>query len=193
MQKQDIIIYEKDWKISVDILIENKTFWMTNLQISQLFWKSKWTISEHIKNIYDEWEFLKKTTVWKNQTVQKEWNRKVERELEYYNLDIILAIWYRVKSKQWIQFRKWATGRLKEYLTDWFSINDEKIISWKTTEYFDKLQDKLREILSFCRKYGRITNNYENEWLDWKIRFNFKDELKRNFRKLLKNFSWFSC
>jgi len=73
MQKQDIIIYEKDWKISVDILIENKTFWMTNLQISQLFWKSKWTISEHIKNIYDEWEFLKKTTVWKNQTVQKEW------------------------------------------------------------------------------------------------------------------------
>ena len=162
IQKQDIIIYEEiNWEISVDILIENETFWMTNLQISQLFWKSKWTISEHIKNIYEEWEFNKQWTVWKNQTVQKEWDREVKRELEYYNLDIILAVWYRVKSKQWTQFRIWATKRLKDYLVNGFSINEEKIKSWKTTQYFDKLQSKLREIrLSEKIFYQKIKDIY---------------------------------
>ena len=144
MEKQNIIIYENNWDISVDLLVKDKTFWMTNLQISQLFWKSKWTISEHIKNIYDEWEFEKWATVRKNQTVQKEGNREVKRELEYYSLEIILAVWYRVRSRQWTLFRIWATKKLKEYLENWFVLNEDKLKSWKTTEYFDKLQNKLK-------------------------------------------------
>ncbi len=183
-KSQNIIIYKKEnWQISVDILIENETFWMTNLQISQLFWKSKWTISEHIKNIYDEWEFEKKATVWFFQTVQKEWNREVNRELEYYNLDIIFAVWYRVKSKQWVQFRKWATTKLKEYLINWFTINEEKIKSWKTTQYFDKLQNKLREIrLSEKIFYQKIKDIYTTS-----IDYNPKDDKTIKFFTTVQN------
>ena len=162
MPNQNLIIYEKEnWNISVDILVENETFWMTHLQICELFWKSKWTISEHIKNIYTEWEINKEWTVRKYQTVQKEWNREVKRELEYYNLDLILAVGYRVKSKQGTQFRIWATKRLKEYLLNWFSLNEEKLKSSKTTQYFDKLQNKLREIrLSEKIFYQKIKEIY---------------------------------
>lgn len=184
MQKQDIIIYKNDnWKISVDILVENETFWMTQNQIWELFWKSKWTISEHIKNIFTEWELEKKSTVRKFQTVQKEWNRDVNRNLEYYNLDLILAVWYRVKSKQWVLFRKWASEKLKEYLVNWFSINDEKIKSWKTTEYFDKLQEKLREIrLSEKVFYQKIKDIYTTS-----IDYDPKDDKTILFFKTVQN------
>ncbi len=184
MERQNIIIYqEENWKILVDILVENETFWMTHLQICELFWKSKWTISEHIKHIYEEWELLKEATVWKNQTVQKEWNREVKRELEYYNLDLILAVWYRVKSKQWVMFRKWASERLKEYLVNWFSINDEKIKTWKTTEYFDKLQEKLREIrLSEKIFYQKIKDIYTTS-----IDYDPKDDKTILFFKTVQN------
>lgn len=184
MQKQDIIIYqEENWKVSVDILVENETFWMTQNQICELFWKSKWTISEHIKKIYNEWELEKKWTVRKYQTVQKEWNRDVKRELDYYNLDLILAVWYRVRSKQWVLFRKWASEKLKEYLVNWFAINDEKIKSWKTTQYFDKLQEKLREIrLSEKVFYQKIKDIYTTS-----IDYDPKDNKTINFFKTVQN------
>jgi len=184
MKKQDIIIYKNDnWNGSVDILVENETFWMTQNQIWELFWKSKWSISEHIKNIFTEWELEKKSTVRKFQTVQKEWNRDVNRNLEYYNLDLILAVWYRVKSKQWILFRKWASVRLKEYLVNWFSINDEKIKTWKTTEYFDKLQEKLREIrLSEKVFYQKIKDIYTTS-----IDYDPKDDKTILFFKTVQN------
>jgi hypothetical protein len=79
----------------------------------------------------------------------------------YYNLDMILAVWYRVKSKQGIQFRTWATQRLKEYLLEWFSLNTTLLSSWKTTDYFDKLQDKLRQIrLSERVFYQKVKDIY---------------------------------
>ena len=156
MQKQDIIIYQnEDWEILVDILVENETFWMNQSQIWELFWKDRTTIVKHISNIYEEWELILENTI-----VQKTHNWSV-KPTNYYNLDLILAIWYRVKSKQGVQFRKWATGKLKDYLINWFSINDEKIKSWKTTEYFDKLQSKLREIrLSEKIFYQKIKDIY---------------------------------
>lgn len=158
MQKQDIIIYEEEnWKVSVDILVENETFWMTQSQIWELFWKDRITIVKHISNIYEEWELIKEDTI-----VQKTHNWSI-KPTNYYNLDLILAVWYRVKWKQWVLFRKWASERLKEYLVNWFSINDEKIKSWKTTEYFDKLQDKLREIRLSEKilKRKKVLNNWK--------------------------------
>jgi hypothetical protein len=117
MQKQDLIIYEDDnWKILVDIIVENNTFWMTQNQIWELFWKDRTTIVKHIKNIFEDAELLEENTI-----VQKTRNWSI-KPTNYYNLDLILSVWYRVKSIQWTQFRKLATSRLKEYLVDWFTI-----------------------------------------------------------------------
>ena len=178
MQKQDIIIYEEaNWKISVDILVENETFWMTQSQIWELFWKDRTTIVKHIWNIYEEWELLEENTI-----VQKTHNWSI-KPTNYYNLDLILAVWYRVKSKQWILFRKWASEKLKEYLVNWFVINDEKIKSWKTTHYFDKLQEKLREIrLSEKIFYQKIKDIYTTS-----IDYNPKDDKTINFFKTVQN------
>ena len=96
----NLLIYQKDnWNISVDILVENETFWMTQTQMWEIFWKERSTITKHIKNIYDEWELFEKDTI-----VQKTHNWVV-KPTNYYNLDIILVVWYRVKSKQGTQFR----------------------------------------------------------------------------------------
>lgn len=117
MQNNNLLIYQKDnWNISVDILVEDETFWMTQTQVWEIFWKDRTTVVKHIKNIYEEWELFEENTI-----VQKTHNWVV-KSTNYYNLDIILAVWYRVKSKQGTQFRIWATKRLKEYLVNWFSL-----------------------------------------------------------------------
>jgi hypothetical protein len=156
LQDNSMIIYEWDnWNISVDILAENDTFWMTQTQIWELFWKDRSTITKHIWNIYLEEELFEENTI-----VQKTHNWSI-KPTNYYNLDLILSVWYRVKSRQWAQFRIWATVRLKEYLTKGFSLNEEKLKSWKITEYFDKLQDKLRQIrLSERLFYQKIKDIY---------------------------------
>jgi len=178
MQKQDIIIYQnEDWNISVDILVEKNTFWMTQEQIWTLFWKDRTTIVKHIKNIYEEKELEEENTI-----VQKTHNWSI-KPTNYYNLDIILAVWYRVKSKQGVMFRKWATEKLKEYLVNGFAINEEKLKSWKTTEYFDKLQEKLRQIrLSEKLFYQKIKDIYTTS-----IDYDPKDEKTLNFFKTVQN------
>jgi len=178
MWKQDVIIYkEENWNISVDILIENETFWLTQSQIWEIFWKDRSTIVKHIQNIYEEWELPLENTI-----VQKTHNWSV-KATNYYNLDVVLAVWYRVKSKQWTQFRIWATKRLNEYLVNWFSINDKKIKSWKTTDYFDKLQNKLREIrLSEKIFYQKIKDIYTTS-----IDYDPKDDNTILFFKTVQN------
>ena len=160
--QNNILIYtSQNGKISVDVLLKEKTVWLSRSQICELFGKAKGTISEHIKNIFEEEELNQNSTVRKFRTVQNEGNREVERSIDYYNLDLILAIGYRVKSPQGMQFRQWATERLKEYLIQGFSLNEEKLKSGKSTEYFDKLQTKLREIrLSERIFYQKIKDIY---------------------------------
>lgn len=177
MVENNLIIYkEDDWNIKVDILVENNNFWLTQNQIWEIFWKDRTTIWKHIKNIYDEWELLEENTI-----VQKMHNWSI-KPTNYYNLKLIIAVWYRVKSKQWTKFRIWATDRLNEYLTQWFSINEEKVKSWKTTTYFDKLQDKLREIrLSEKIFYQKIKDIYKTS-----IDYDPKDEKTISFLKLFK-------
>ena len=138
----DIIIYKsEDGKISVDTLVKKETVWLTQEQIAMLFGKAKSTINEHIKNIYAENELKE------SQTMHKFGNSEFQQKAPYfYNLDVIISIGYRVKSQQGTQFRIWATQRLKEYLVQGFLLNEKKLKSGKPTEYFDKLQEKLREI-----------------------------------------------
>ena len=118
------IIYQwENWEI---LLREDKkleTIWASLDQISTLFWKNKSTISRHVRNIFDSDELVLEQAVAKYATVQKEWHNLVTRNIEYYNLDMILSIGYRVNSKQATEFRKWANSILKSYITDWIAVN----------------------------------------------------------------------
>ena len=124
--KNEIILYQLDelpLHIEVQIDEENETFWLSLNQIAQLFERNKSVISRHLKNIFKEGELNQEATVAKNATVQMEAGREVTREIEYYNLDAILSVGYRVNSKRGTQFRVWANGALKEYLLKGYAIN----------------------------------------------------------------------
>lgn len=128
LQKGEIIIYTSDdGSISLDTKLENDTIWLTQDMIVTLFNSSKANISEHISHIFQEEELDRESTVRKFRTVRKEGSRNVSRNLEYYNLDMIIAVGYRVNSKIATKFRKWATNTLREYLTKGYVINEKML------------------------------------------------------------------
>jgi len=124
MNNGEIILYQPDNSISIEVRMEAETVWLNLNQIAILFDRDKSVISRHIRNIYSEGELRKKATVAKNATVQLESGRQVMRQIEYYNLDVIISVGYRVKSLRGTQFRQWATGVLKEYLLRGYAINN---------------------------------------------------------------------
>jgi len=159
-----ILIYQTDDNIVVDVLLEDESVWLNQEQIALLFGKARSTIAGHIQNIFDDGELDEKVVCRDFRHTTKHWairDKTQNTKTKYYNLDMILAVGYRVKSKQGIQFRTWATTRLKEYLTQWFTLNESKLKSGKSTEYFDKLQSRLREIrLSERLFYQKIKDIY---------------------------------
>lgn len=145
----EIIIYQtQDGDTKLDVRLEDETVWLSLYQMSKLFDRDKSTISRHIKNIYDEGELEKKSTVAKNATVQIEGDRIVERNIDYYNLDVIISVGYRVKSLQGTKFRIWATERLKEYLIKGFTLDDERLKGRGGGVYWKELLDRIRDIRS---------------------------------------------
>ena len=145
----EIIIYQtQDGNTKLDVRLEDETVWLSLDQMSKLFDRDKSTISRHIKNIYDEGELEKKSTVAKNATVQIEGDRIVERNIDYYNLDVIISVGYRVKSLQGTKFRIWATERLKEYLIKGFTLDDERLKGHGGGAYWKELLDRIRDIRS---------------------------------------------
>jgi hypothetical protein len=125
------IFKSEDGKMSFDVTLENETVWLTQKQISELFNKNVMTINEHIKNVFAENELEQSSTIRKFRIVQKEGNRVVNRNIEHYNLDLILSVGYRVQSKRATQFRQWATTILKQHLIDGYSINEKRLIERK--------------------------------------------------------------
>ena len=123
MEQGEIILYQPDEAIRLEVRMENETVWLTQAQIVELFQSSKANISEHIKNIYEQEELEESSTVRDFRTVRQEGKRQVVRNLTYYNLDAIISIGFRVNSKRGIQFRQWANKVLKEYLLKGYSIN----------------------------------------------------------------------
>lgn len=123
----EIVIYETDNEVLVEVTFERDTLWLNLNQISELFGRDKSVISRHIKNIYKEGELPEYATVAKNATVQKEGARSVTRTIEYYNLDVILAVGYRVSSAKGTQFRVWATKTLNTYLIQGYVINEKRL------------------------------------------------------------------
>ena len=123
-----IEIYQaQDGTTQVEVRFENDTVWLSQAQMAMLFGKDIRTINEHITNIFDDEELEKESTIRKFRIVRQEGKRQVNREIEHYDLDMIISVGYRVKSKQGISFRRWATARLKEYLTQGYTINQKRL------------------------------------------------------------------
>ena len=145
----EIILYTtEDGLTKVDVKLENETVWLTQEQMAQLFGKSRSTITEHISNIYKEEELEQNSTRRNFRQVRMEGNREVEREIEYYNLDVIISVGYRVKSIQGTRFRQWATQRLKEYIVKGFTMDDERLKNLGGGVFWKELLDRIREIRS---------------------------------------------
>jgi len=147
--KGEIIIYEGDGgQPNIEVRVEGETVWLTQEQMAVLFGKGRSTVTEHIANVYKEGELEKNQTCRKFRQVRQEGLREVEREIEFYNLDVIISVGYRVKSQQGTQFRIWATTRLKEYIVKGFAMDDERLKSSGGGNYWKELLDRIRDIRS---------------------------------------------
>ncbi|MCA9507938.1 MAG: virulence RhuM family protein [Leptospiraceae bacterium] len=145
----NVIIYTTDdGSTKIDLRLEDGTVWLSQLQIAELFQTSKQNISKHIKAIYDDHELYEQATVNQELTVQKEGKREVSRGIILYNLDMILAIGYRVRSLRGVQFRRYASTVLKEYLEKGFALNDERLKNLGGGNYWKELLDRIRDIRS---------------------------------------------
>lgn len=145
----NVIIYTtEDGTTKIDLRLDNGTVWLSQLQIAELFQTTKQNISKHIQAIYDDHELDDKATVNQQLTVQMEGEREVSREITLYNLDVILAVGYRVRSVRGVQFRRYATTVLKEYLAKGFALNDERLKNLGGGNYWKELLDRIRDIRS---------------------------------------------
>jgi hypothetical protein len=152
----DMIIYNtEDGKSKISLKLENGTVWLSQLEIAELFETTKQNVSKHIKAIFEDGELLEKATVNYQLTVQNEGTREVRRKVAYYNLDMILAIGYRVRSLRGIQFRNYATTILKEYLIKGFAMDDERLKNLGGGSYFKELLDRIRDIRSSEKVFYR--------------------------------------
>ena len=165
IQEHEIVLYQvEDTNICVNVVFKDETFWMTQKAMAELFDVNVPAISKHLSNIFEEGELFKEATVSKMEIVQMEGNRKVKREPEFYNLDAIIAVGYRVNSKKATRFRQWATKTLKDYITKGFVLNDDMLKNGKPLgkDYFDELLERIREIrASERRAYQKITDVFE--------------------------------
>lgn len=171
-RKGDFLFYNsEDGKIKIQVIVEDETVWMSQKGMQRLFGASKSNVSEHLKNIFATNELDKSSTVRNIRTVQMEGERKVKRNVIFHNLDCIIALGYRVNSLQATQFRRWATGILKEYLLKGFVLNDERLKQGSQMfgkDYFDELIERIREIRASERRfYQKITDLYAQCSIDY--------------------------
>jgi hypothetical protein len=161
----EILLYSNDSdRVYVDVLFQDETFWLTQKGMAELFDVNVPAISKHLQNIYQEEELQRDATVSKMETVQTEGDRSVKRTLDFYNLDAIIAVGYRVNSKKATRFRQWATKTLKEYIQKGFVLNDELMKNGQPfgRDYFDELLERIREIrASERRAYQKIADVFE--------------------------------
>ena len=180
----DILIYQsEDGQTRVDVRLIDETVWLTQKWMAELFQKNVRTISEHIKNIFEEGELQPEATIRKFRIVQNEGNRDVERLIDFYNLDVIISVGYRVRSHRGTQFRIWATQRLKEYLIKGFTMDDERLKNPGRCDYFYELLERIRDIRASERRfYQKITDIYATS-----IDYDKNSEITRNFFASVQN------
>jgi hypothetical protein len=164
-QSSNFLLYTApSGKIKVEVFVEGETVWLTQKAMAELFGVKTPAVSKHLANIFENGELQKDATVSILETVQTEGDRQVNRKVEYYNLDAIIAVGYRVNSYQATQFRIWATKTLKEFIIKGFVLDDERLKQGRTVfgkDYFEELLERIREIRASERRfYQKITDIY---------------------------------
>ncbi|MGI9392083.1 MAG: RhuM family protein, partial [Parvibaculales bacterium] len=179
--KGQILVYQADdSSIKLDVQLEDETVWLTQAHLCELFQKSKATISEHIKHIFEEGELMQEAVVRNFRTTASDGKNY---DTQHYNLDVVISVGYRVRSLPGTQFRIWATQRLKEYIVKGVTLDDERFKSGKSMRYFDELQARIREIrLSERVFYQKIKDIYTTS-----IDYNPKDEKTIAFFQIVQN------
>lgn len=180
----DVILYTtEDGKTQVDLRLQDGTVWLSQQQIADLFQTSKQNISKHIKAIYEDQELDERATVNQQLTVQKEGAREVSRTLTLYNLDVILAVGYRVRSARGVEFRRYASTVLKEYLEKGFALNDERLKNLGGGHYWKELLDRIRDIRSSEKvMYRQVLDLYATA-----TDYDPKSEASLQFFKIVQN------
>src|SRR3989338_8991035 len=157
-------------KVKIEIFLHNENIWLTQKKIAELFGVGTPAVSKHLDNIYDEHELDKSSTISILETVQKEGDRDIKRKVEYYNLDAIISVGYRINSSKATQFRIWATKILKEYILKGFAMDDERLKNGRYfgKDYFAELLERVRSIRSSERRiYQQITDIFEECSIDY--------------------------
>ena len=176
-----------DEDISVNAVIRDETIWLTQKSMAKLFDVDVPAISKHLSNIYDDRELMRDSTISKMEIVQKEGNRKVKREQNFYNLDAIISVGYRVNSYRATQFRIWATSILKEYMIKGFAMDDERLKQGKTAfgkDYFRELLERVRSIRASER---RIWQQITDIFAECSIDYNKNAQVTRDFYAMVQN------
>ncbi len=183
-EKNNIVIYQlEDGKTKIDVKLDEENVWLSQQQMAELYDTTKQNISLHIKNIFDEEELDEDSTVKEFLTVQQEGNRSVERKVKYYNLDMIISLGYRIKSKIATNFRKWATERLKEYMIKGFTMDDERLKGNGGGNYWKELLARIKDIRSSEKVlYRQVLDLYATA-----VDYDPKDSKSIEFFKIVQN------
>lgn len=180
----EIIIYQTDDGLTnINVKIQDETVWLTQQQMAELYQTSRTNVVEHIKHIYEEQELDEESTCRNFRQVRKEGNREVVREMTFYNLDMIISLGYRIKSRIATQFRRWATERIKEYMIKGFTMDDERLKGYGGGNYWKELLDRIRDIRSSEKVlYRQVLDLYATS-----VDYDPKSEDSIKFFKIVQN------
>jgi hypothetical protein len=182
-----IIYHNLNGEVKVDVFVQDETVWLTQKGMGELFGVTKKTISEHLANIFGSNELQKEATVRNFRTVQQEGERLVNRDIEYYNLDAIISVGYRVNSSKATQFRIWATQTLKEYIIKGFVLDDNRLKQGQTLFGKDYFKELLRRVRSIRASERRIYQQITDIFAECSIDYDKNSELTRNFYSMVQN------
>jgi hypothetical protein len=174
-------------EVRLRVLMRNETIWLTLNQMAELFDVNKSSISRHLKNIFETSELLETSTVAKIETVQLEGNRSIQRELEFYNLDAIIAVGYRVNSKRATQFRIWATNILKEFIKKGFVLDDDRLKQGERVFEQDYFRELLERVGSIRASERRIYQQITDIFAECSVDYNARSETTHNFYATIQN------
>ena len=183
-KNSDIILYQtEDGQTRIEVQFKGETVWLSLNQMAALFQRDKSVISRHIRNIFAEGELSPDSTVAKYATVQTEGKRDISREIEFYNLDVIISVGYRVKSHRGTQFRIWATERLKEYIIKGFTLDDQRLKNAGGSNYFEELLARIRDIRTSEKVFWlKVLDIYSTS-----IDYDPHEEITKEFFKTVQN------
>ncbi|MCD8376774.1 MAG: virulence RhuM family protein [Oscillospiraceae bacterium] len=186
-EMQFMIYRSAEENVSVNAVIKEESIWLTQKAMAELFSVEVPAISKHLSNIYEEGELVRERTVSKMESVQVEGTRKVKRQVDYYNLDAIISVGYRVNSRRATRFRIWATGVLKEYMTKGFALDDDRLKQGKTTfgkDYFRELLERVRSIRASER---RIWQQITDIFAECSIDYDRESRITHDFYAMVQN------